>query len=215
MNRYLWRAILAGAILSVALPVEAAMMSGHGGGFSGMSGRGHFGPSGGFRQPGIRHDGFFDRDHDFDHHHRFFGRGFFFDFGFPFYYYPYSAYYYDYPPPYYYDYYDNGPVYYYPSPSYYGSGSYSVPVDSRTYLVLGHDWAKDLRLDIVTWDQFVAYVKTNIVNAPAGARDDFRRGFISGYGENGDDAFTKALKQASASEPNAATAQPSNSSQNH
>ena len=203
MNRYLWRAFLAATILSVVAPVKAAMMSGRAGPSSGMSARNQFAPSGGFRRP------FFDHDRDFDHH-RFFHRDrsfFFFNFGFPFYYYP--DYYYYYPPPYYY-----GPDYYYPSYSYNG-GSYSAPVDRRTYLQLGHDWAKDLRLDIVTWDQFVTYVKAYIVDAPAGARDDFRRGFVAGYGENGGAAIEKALKDASASAANGASAQPSNSGQNH
>lgn len=203
MNRYLWRAFLAAAILSVAAPVKAAMMSGRAGTSPGMFVRNQSGPSGGFRQPVFGRDRFFDRDRDFDHH-RFFRRDrffFFFDFGFPAYYYP---------PPYYY----SGPVYYYPASSY-SSSSYSAPVDSPTYLVLGHDWAKDLRLDIVTWNQFVSYVETYIASAPAGACDDFRRGFVAAYGENGDAAFAKVLKDAGGSAPTAAPPQPSNSGQNH
>ena len=204
MNKYLWRAFLTAAILSVAVPVKAAMMSGRPGPSSGAFAHRQFGPSGGFRRP------FFDHDRDFGHH-RFFHHDrsfFFFDFGFPFYYYPY----YYYPAPYGYYY---GPDYYY-DPSYsYNGASYSAPVDRRTYLQLGHDWAKDLRLDIVTWDQFVTYVKAYIVDAPAGARDDFRRGFLAGYGENGGAAFEKALNNASATATNAAPAQPSNSGQNH
>ncbi|HUI08387.1 MAG TPA: hypothetical protein VL486_15410 [Verrucomicrobiae bacterium] len=170
-----------------------------------MSARGEFGPSGDFRGPHLGHGQLFGHDRGFGHH-RFFGRGhsfFFFDFGYPFYDYP--DYYYDYPPPYY---------YYYPAYPYSGT-SYPAPVDGRTYLVLGHDWGKDLRLDIVAWNQFVTYVKAYITNAPAGARDDFRRGFVSGYGRNAEATFAKAVKAARASEPKPAASQSSDFGENH
>jgi hypothetical protein len=83
----------------------------------------------------------------------------------------------------------------YAYPNYYSHG-YDQRTDNRNYLQLGHDWSRDLRLDIATWDQFVAYVKAYILNAPPTARDDFRRGFIAGYGVNAEAAFDKVLKQA-------------------
>ena len=137
-----------------------------------VSGRSQFMSPNGFRHGDFDHDRFFDHHHFFHHDRTFF----FFDFGFPVFYYP-SCYYY--PPAYY-----NSASYYYPSYSY----------SSPTYRQLGHDWAQDLRLGIVTWDQFVSYVKAYIANAPTAPRDDFRRGFIAAYGENGDAAFAKALK---------------------
>ena len=60
----------------------------------------------------------------------------------------------------------------------------------------------------------MTYVKAYIANAPAGAREDFRRGFVAGYGEHGDAAFAKVLKDAGESVPNAAPSQSSNSGQN-
>jgi hypothetical protein len=253
MNRYLWRAFLAAAVLFVAAPLKAAMMSGRpgppsggfaqgqfrmaapSGGFargqfrtvppSGGFGRGQFRTAGGFHQAAFGHNRFFGHDHDFDHHHFFHHDHdhFFFSVGFPFYYYP--AYSYYYPAPYYNDY---GPGYeyssvpyssssYYPPSVSYSSGSsatYSAPATSRASTTVGHDWAQDLRLDIVTWDEFVTYVKTNLASAPAGTRNDFRRGFVSAYGENGDAAFAKALKDANVSVPTVAPQQPSNSDLN-
>ena len=60
----------------------------------------------------------------------------------------------------------------------------------------GHDWAKDLRDDVVIRDQFVDYLKNNVINASSEDSAKFRRGFISAYGVNGDTAFDKALKKA-------------------
>ena len=242
MNRYLWRAFLAAVVLFVAVPVKAAMMSGRPGPSSGAfarsqfrtgapSGaftRGQFGMAGGFRQPAFRHDLAFGHNrffagHDFGHRHFFHNNRFFFSFGVPFYYYPYSYYY---PPPYYYN--DYGPAYDYSSVpdnnSYYppsvpdsngSSATYSAPTTSRSSTTVGHDWAQDLRLDIVTWDQFITYMKTNLASASVGARDEFRRGFVSAYGDNGDAAFAKALKDANVSETTATPQQPSNSGLKH
>jgi hypothetical protein len=141
---------------------------------SGAFARRQFGMAGGFHQPAFGHNPafrhnlafghnhFFDRD--FDHHRFFHHDRFFFGFGVPFYYYP--AYSYYYPAPYYYS--DYWPGYDYSSvpygSSYYppavadssgSSATYSALVTSRSDTKVGHDWAQDLRLDIVTWDQFV------------------------------------------------------------
>ncbi len=124
------------------------------------------------------------------------------------------------------------PVYYPAYYSYpcYGYGGYSYPSYSEPvyssgyepadsppqavdYVQLGHDWARDVRQEIITWDQLVGYLKAQIANAPAGARDDFRRGFVAAYGSNGDAAFAKAMQQAQgdASGPDATAAPPSQS----
>ena len=60
------------------------------------------------------------------------------------------------------------------------------------------------------WVAGKTVVNTNIgayiINAPASARDDFRRGVISGYGENAESALKKAMQDAqqqmSSSAPN-------------
>jgi len=65
------------------------------------------------------------------------------------------------------------------------------------YGQLGTDWGQDLRREIVTWGQFVQYLRATILTAAAAARDEFRRGFIASYGLNAEAAFDQALRQAS------------------
>ncbi len=71
-----------------------------------------------------------------------------------------------------------------------------VTTSRASFNQLGHDWAKDLRDDVATWDQFVSYLRSNIVNSPSADSDEFRDGFISAYGIHGKAAFDKAAKQA-------------------
>jgi hypothetical protein len=72
----------------------------------------------------------------------------------------------------------------------------SVSEAPRTYQQLGHDWAKDLRNDIATWDQFVAYLKSNLSRGDTRDYNDFRNGFIAAYGVNGEAAFDKSFQKA-------------------
>lgn len=85
----------------------------------------------------------------------------------------------------------------YSSPPVYQSSPAPVEV-SRTFYQLGHDWAKDLRNDIATFDQFVTYLKANVSRADTRDYNDFRDGFVSTYGVNGQAAFDKAFQQARA-----------------
>ncbi len=99
-------------------------------------------------------------------------------------------------PPYYYDdYYD---YYGYPPPYYdYGGNPPAYPqYDGRDYLMLGHDSGKALRLKTVSRDWLVEYLRAYIINATASARDDFRRGFISGYREGSEAVWKKAFEEA-------------------
>lgn len=61
-----------------------------------------------------------------------------------------------------------------------------------TFFAKGRDWGQDLRRDVVSWAQFVQYMKTEIVNAVPWMQDEFRRGFVEAYGTNGEAAFEKA-----------------------
>lgn len=70
------------------------------------------------------------------------------------------------------------------------------PTETSSLARDGHDWAKDLRDDIVTRDEFVNYLKKNISKASSADYNEFRRGFIDAYGVNGEAAFTKAYNQA-------------------
>ncbi len=148
---------------------------------------------------GRDHDRFFGRDHN-----RFFGSPFF-----PFFCaYPLWGYEF-------YPYWDNG---FYDQSAFYDQSGYSTepPVvtysDSEPsavpatvypparpvsiYRQYGSEWAQDLRRDIVTWDQFVQYMKAYILTSSADARDEFRQGFIASYGTNAVAAFDKAMEQA-------------------
>jgi hypothetical protein len=64
------------------------------------------------------------------------------------------------------------------------------------YFELGHDWAKDLRQDIATWDQFIDYLRANVAKNSTQNYNEFRQGFISAYGVNAESAFDKAFQQA-------------------
>jgi hypothetical protein len=78
--------------------------------------------------------------------------------------------------------------------------SYAFPTRSPAteYHQLGRDWAQDLRREIITWEKFVAYVKSFVIQASSTARDDFKKGFATGYGVNAEEAIAKAFTQASA-----------------
>jgi hypothetical protein len=67
---------------------------------------------------------------------------------------------------------------------------------SSEYSDLGASWGQDLRREIGTWDQFVAYLRAYIVTAPAPAQADFREAFISAYRLNGATAYDKAAAEA-------------------
>lgn len=116
--------------------------------------------------------------------------------GAPFWYPVYTAYpyYYDVPPPVTYSGAD------YPS-----DGGYVPPMDTGAaqaasdYGDVGTSWGQDLRREVVTWDQFVAYLKAYIVTAPPSAQADFREAFIGAYRINGAAAYDKAAAEAAGS----------------
>ena len=190
MKRFLGYLIVAAGILFLsAAQSTSARMGGFGG--PGPGSAGHWG--------GGWHD---------DHFH---GRpGFFFVGAFPFWYPYYGSpyYYYYYPPPYYY--YDGynynyAPRYYYNSTPPVASENSAPPAyptnDPRNYLVLGHDSGKALKLKSASWGWFVEYLQAYVVNAPSWEQDDFRRGFISGYGDDGESAYKKGFEQAQQPRP--------------
>ena len=73
----------------------------------------------------------------------------------------------------------------------------------------GRDWGQDLRRDIVTFEDFIAYLAQEILAAPEAVRNQFANGFVEGYGQNADKALAKAIE--SAAKPRA-QAQPPTSS---
>jgi hypothetical protein len=210
--RTLWfSTLMATAILSLAARTDAAM----GRGESGSPSRSFTGNRGMVYSRGSQ-TGFANRN-SFYSHNRFGNHGYFpyhrnsfgvFFGGGSLYYYPSYGYYPVYPYPAYnpYPVYNSYPVnsygayssapYVYDSSA--GNSAYIPPqtVQVRSYLELGHDWAKDLRLDLIPWDQLVVYLKQYIVSAPPASRDEFRRGFLAGYGLHAEEAYGKAMQQA-------------------
>ncbi|HVM60542.1 MAG TPA: hypothetical protein VMV72_06700 [Verrucomicrobiae bacterium] len=87
-----------------------------------------------------------------------------------------------------------------------GSGPASAPATPR-YGDLGTSWGQDLRREVATWGQFVGYLKTYVITAPAAAQADFRESFIGAYGLNGAAAYDKAAAEA-AGIPSAAPSGP-------
>jgi hypothetical protein len=65
-----------------------------------------------------------------------------------------------------------------------------------SYYDLGRDWAKDLRRDVVSWGDFIRFLKDNNIQGSSRRSNDFRDGFVSAYGVNGDAAFRRAIRQA-------------------
>ena len=127
-------------------------------------------------------------DHRF---HRFYPDDRFFPvipFNYYFYYqYPYP----DYPYPYYH--YPNEPYYYeYPqssqTPNY-----YAVPQSElSTYEGIGRDWGMELLDGTVTYEKFAGLIRTVLLPASLADREAFHRGFIAGYGQNGEAIYLKA-----------------------
>jgi hypothetical protein len=126
-------------------------------------------------------------DHDHFRHHR--SSIVVFVNSVPFWYPVYTAY------PYYYD---APPPVTYNSASYTSDEGYVPPVDNSAadYSGLGASWGQDLRREVVTWDQFVAYLKAYVVTATPDSQADFREAFINAYHLNGGAAYDKASLEA-------------------
>ena len=71
-----------------------------------------------------------------------------------------------------------------------------VMESEASYARLGRDWAHDLRNEVATWDQFVNYLRANLVRGPSSAYAEFRSGFLAAYGVNAEAAFNKAYQEA-------------------
>jgi hypothetical protein len=80
-------------------------------------------------------------------------------------------------------------------------GDSGTSQETTAYSDLGWSWGQDLRREVATWDQFVAYLKTYIVTAPASAQADFRGAFINAYRLNGAAAYDKAAAEAAGFPP--------------
>lgn len=215
---------IAGVVMALMLAVvsPANARGGGGGGGGGGFGGGGFGGGGGHGGGG--HGGFggghgyagrsfYGNSHWHGHGYYggYYGCGFF---GFWPGWYGYD----DWWPPYYdddyYDYYDYpAPYYNDQNPYYSGNTAPEYPQsDGRDYLTLGHDSGKALRLNAVSQEWLVDYMRAYIVNAPLNVRDDFRRGFVSGYGDGAASVLKKAIYEARHPKPQTDTAPPATKS---
>jgi hypothetical protein len=77
-----------------------------------------------------------------------------------------------------------------------GVGDSGANQGTSQFSDLGASWGQDLRLDVASWDQFVAYLRAYIVTAPGWAQAEFRAAFISTYRLNGATAYDKAAAEA-------------------
>jgi CBS domain containing-hemolysin-like protein len=70
----------------------------------------------------------------------------------------------------------------------------SPPPSSSLAFNQGRDWAKDLRHDIVAWEDFVTFLRDHPM--PEQEYQKFREGFSSTYGVNSEAAMAKAVSEA-------------------
>jgi hypothetical protein len=90
---------------------------------------------------------------------------------------------------------------YYPRDYYYydrAAPTYPTPQGQQTYYQIGVLWGVDLNHKVQPWSKFVAYLRDNVLTAERINQDEFRRGFILGYGEGAETTFEKALQEATA-----------------
>ncbi len=99
-------------------------------------------------------------------------------------------------------YYEDNPPTCYLDPS---AQDYPPYNSGREYLVLGYDSGKALRLKAVSQNWLIEYMRTRLVDAPLNGRQDFRRGFVSGYGNGATSVLEEAIQGARQPEPQANT----------
>jgi len=133
-------------------------------------------------------------DHGFGHSHNVivfgFGAPFF---GVPWCYYPAYGYYNS--TPYYAPDYGPGPASEYtPNPD--TQTEQYTNQDADSYYQPGYQWGGELKLYHVTMDQFVAYLKSYILNASPVQQAAFRSGFVAQFGAVGQTVYDQAVEQA-------------------
>jgi len=72
----------------------------------------------------------------------------------------------------------------------------AVEAGGRTAYELGHDWGQDLRREVVTWSDFVTFLKVIVPQLVGNDLMELSRGFAGGYGSNAQAAFEKAMRDA-------------------
>lgn len=101
---------------------------------------------------------------------------------------PYRSWYWG--PSYSYYYYGYSPRY-----DYTRAPSYHTTQAAQTYYQVGVLWGVDLRHKLQTTDKLVAYLRDHVLTAEQINQDEFRRGFILGYGEGAEMVYEKAFQE--------------------
>ena len=109
----------------------------------------------------------------------------------------------EWPPDYYNDYYGisghPSPYYYDGNLQVYYSGDTSEdnpPYDGVDYVLLGYDSGKALRSKTISQDWLAEYLRAHFTNVLLDRRDDFRRGFVEGYGDGAPSVLKEAIQEA-------------------
>lgn len=108
--------------------------------------------------------------------------------------------------PYSYPYWPYRSWYWGPSFSYYYNGYsprydyarapyYPTPQGAQTYYQVGVLWGVDLSHKLQTTDKLGAYLRDHVLTAEPINQDEFRRGFILGYGDGAEIVYEKALQE--------------------
>jgi len=69
--------------------------------------------------------------------------------------------------------------------------------DADSYYQPGYQWGGELKSFHVTMDQFVAYLKSNILSASPVQQAAFRSGFVAHFGGEGQTIYDQAVQLAS------------------
>jgi hypothetical protein len=70
-----------------------------------------------------------------------------------------------------------------------------------SYEELGRFWGRNVRDGKSAHDQFIAFLRSDVANAPDSGRTLFQKGFVNGYGRHGGPVFAHALDEARRTEP--------------
>ena len=68
--------------------------------------------------------------------------------------------------------------------------------EAQSYYQPGYQWGAGLKDNSVAWVDFLPYLEQYLLSASPVGRDAFRRGFIEGFGGNGEATYDYAFRQA-------------------
>ena len=69
--------------------------------------------------------------------------------------------------------------------------------EAQSYYQPGYQWGAGLRQNNLAWSDFLPYLEQYLLIATPSAQGAFRRGFVEGFGGNGEATYDYAFRQAS------------------